>query len=78
MDLAFIPLGGPWKSEHVESSHSRQRDEFVSINTFATILHARVALTDWHREHNHVLRHSNIGYKSRTECGGNCIYSKFN
>ena len=64
VDLAFIPPGEPWKNRYVESFHSRQRDESLNINTFATILHAHVKLTDWHREYNHVRRHSSLGYKT--------------
>jgi hypothetical protein len=64
VDLAFILPGEPWKNGYVESFHSRQRDEFHYITTFATLLHARVELTDWHREYNHVRRHSSLGYKT--------------
>ena len=39
----------------------------MNISTFATILHARVELTDWHREYNTIQRHSSVGYKTPTE-----------
>jgi putative transposase len=76
VDLAFIPPGEPWKNGYVESFHSRQRDEFLNINTFATLLHARVELTDWHREYNHVRRHSSLGYKTPTEYAEHCTCTK--
>jgi len=72
VDLAFIPPGEPWKNGNVESFHSRQRDEFLNISTFSTILHARVELTDWHREYNHDRRHSSLGYKTPTEYAETC------
>ena len=67
MNLAFIPPGEAWKNGYVESFHSRQRDEFLNITTFATLLHARVELTALHRQYNHVRRHSSLGYKTPTE-----------
>lgn len=32
--LVFIPPGEPWRNGYVESFHSRQREEFLNINTF--------------------------------------------
>lgn len=34
VNLTFIPPGEPWKKGYVESFHSRQREEFLSITTF--------------------------------------------
>lgn len=36
--LVFIPPGEPWYNGYVESFHSRQRDEFLNINVFASLL----------------------------------------
>jgi Transposase and inactivated derivatives len=44
----------------------------LNITTFATLLHARVELTDWHHEYNHIRRHSSLGYKSPTEYAEAC------
>ena len=44
--LASLPPGEPWKNGYVESFHSRQRDEFLNITTFPSLLHTRVKLTD--------------------------------
>ena len=74
--LVFIPPGEPWKNGYVESFHSRQRDEFLNINTFASLLHARVELTDWHHEYNHVRRHSSLGYQGPAEYAANCTCTK--
>lgn len=60
--LVFIPPGDPRKNGNVESFHSRQRDEFVNVNTFASLFHARVELADWHHQYDHVRRHSSPGY----------------
>ena len=72
VDLVFIPPGEPWRNGYVESFHSRQREEFVNINTFTTVLQARVELTDWHHEYNHVRRHSSLGYKTPIENANHC------
>lgn len=74
--LVFIPPGEPWKNGYVESFHSRQRDEFLNINTFASLLHARVELADWHHEYNHVRRHSSLGYKTPAEYAAHCTCTK--
>jgi transposase InsO family protein len=76
VDLAFIPPGEPWKNGYVESFHSRQRDELLNITTFPSLLHARVELTDWHREYNQVRRHSSLGYKTPTEYAEHCTCTK--
>lgn len=70
--LVFIPPGEPWRNGYVESFHSRQREEFLNINTFTTVLQARVELTDWHHEYNQVRRHSSLGYKTPIEYADNC------
>ena len=67
MDLVFIPPGEPWKNGYVEAFHSPRRDESLNITSFPSLLHARVELTDWHREYNHVRRHFSLGYETPTE-----------
>lgn len=74
--LVFIPPGEPWCNGYVESFHSRQRDEFLNINVFTSLLHARVEAEDWHREYNHVRRHSSLGYKTPIEYAANCTCTK--
>ena len=76
VDLAFIPPGEPWKNGYVESFHSRQRDEFLNINTFPSLLHARVELTDWHHEYNNIRRHSSLGYQAPTQYAQTCSCTK--
>jgi len=78
VDLVFIPPGEPWNNGYVESFHSRQRDEFLNINTFATLLHARVELADWHAEYNTVRRHSSLSYRTPAEYAANCTCTKPN
>ena len=66
------PTGEPWKNGYVKSFDSSERDEFLNITTVPTILHARIELTDWHREYNQMRRHSSVGYKAPTENAETC------
>ena len=42
----------------------------------ASLLHARVELTDWHHEYNHLRRHSSLGYQAPTEYAETCTCTK--
>jgi len=74
--LAFIPPGTPWNNGHVESFHARQRDECLNINSFYSVLHAKVVITDWNHEYNHVRRHSSLNYKTPIEYARDCTHRK--
>jgi putative transposase len=50
--LAFIPPGQPWRNGYIESFNSRVRDECLNINSFWSLAHARVVVTDWKYEYN--------------------------
>ncbi len=45
--LAFIPPGEPWRNGYVESFNGRVRDECLNINSFWSLTHARVVISDW-------------------------------
>lgn len=45
--LAFIPPGQPWRNGYIESFNDRLRDECLNINSFWSLTHARVVITDW-------------------------------
>ncbi|OYN84458.1 IS3 family transposase, partial [Parenemella sanctibonifatiensis] len=59
--LSYIPPGSPWRNGYIESFNSRIRDECLNINTFYSLLHARVVISDWKTEYNHDRRHSSLG-----------------
>ena len=44
--LHFIPPGEPWRNGYVESFNSRIRDECLNINSFWSLAHARVVVTE--------------------------------
>ena len=63
--LHFIPPGEPWRNGYVESFNSRIRDECLNINSFWSLAHARVVISDWKHDYNHHRRHSALGYQPR-------------
>lgn len=65
--LSYIPPGQPWRNGYVESFNSRLRDECLNINSFYSLLHARVVISDWKHEYNHDRRHSSLGYRTPVE-----------
>jgi putative transposase len=62
--LHVIPPGEPWRNGYVESFNSRIRDECLNINSFWSLAHARVVISDWKHDYNHHhRRHSALGYR---------------
>ena len=59
---SHIEPGSPWQNPYVESFGSRLRDELLAIETFNTLLEARVLVEDWRIEYNTVRPHSALGY----------------
>jgi transposase InsO family protein len=51
--LHFIPPGEPWRNGYVESFNSRIRDECLNINSFWSLAHAQVVISDWKHDYNH-------------------------
>ena len=74
--LSFIPPGTPWNNGYVESFHARQRDECLNINSFYSVLHAKVVIADWNHEYNHVRRHSSLNYKTPIEYARDCTHRR--
>ena len=60
--LSYIPPGSPWRNGYIESFNSTIRDECLNTNTFYSLLHARVVISDWKTQYNHHRRHSSLGY----------------
>ncbi len=72
----MLPTRHPWNNGYVESFHARQRDECLNINSFYSVLHAKVAIADWNHEYNHVRRHSSLNYKTPIEYARDCTHRK--
>ena len=72
--LHFIPPGEPWRNGYVESFNSRIRDECLNINSFWSLAHARVIISDWKHDYNHHRRHSALGYRPPSRYAATCIH----
>ena len=60
----FIDPGSPWQNGYCESFNSRFRDELLNLETFTSILEARVLSEKWRREYNGRRPHGALGYRT--------------
>jgi putative transposase len=72
--LHFIPPGEPWRNGYVKSFNSGIRDECLKINSFWSLEHARVVISDWKHDYNHQRRHSSLGYQPPARYAANCTH----
>jgi putative transposase len=72
LGLHFIPPGEPWRNGYVEAFNSRVRDECLNINSFWSLVHARVVISDWKRDYDHHRRHSALSYQPPTRYAATC------
>ena len=61
---SYIDPGSPWQNPYVESFGGRLRDELLAVETFRTLLEARVLVEDWRIEYNTTRRHSALSYQA--------------
>jgi putative transposase len=54
----YIALGKPQQNGYVESFNGRLHDEGLNETLFASLSHARSALSGWRHDYNHVRPHS--------------------
>jgi len=62
--LIHIQPGKPMQNGHVESFHSRLRDECLNTSWFRTLNDLRNTLADWRREYNCERPHSSLDYRT--------------
>lgn len=54
--------------------NSRLRDECLNINSFWSLAHARVVISDWKHDYNHHRRHSSLGYLPPARYAATCTH----
>ena len=59
-----IDPGSPWQNGHIESFHSRFRDECQSRKMLLNLCEARVVVADWRQHYNLERPHSRLRYLS--------------
>jgi len=65
--MRYIKPGSPWQNGCVESFHDKIRDEFLQMESFATVAEARVLLENWRMHYNEIRPHSSLGYLTPRE-----------
>ena len=69
----YIPPGEPWENGSAESFNSRLRDEFLNVDEFDNLAHARVLSKEWRRDYNHHRPHSALDYQTLAEFAAMCV-----
>ena len=60
----YIDPGSPWQNGHIESFHSRFRDECLNREMLLILREARVVIAAWRQQYNRERPHSRLGYLS--------------
>ena len=63
----YIKPGSPWQNGHVESFHSRFRNDCLNREWFINELDAKAIIADWREKYNERRPHSGIDYLSPAE-----------
>jgi len=63
VNTLFITPGSPWENGYNESFNGKLRDEVLNIEIFDTLLEAKVLISRWRNEYNHIRPHSSLGYR---------------
>jgi len=50
----------------------------LNLNSFYSLLHARVVISDWKDEYNHARPHSSLGYLTPAEYARQCAHQMKN
>lgn len=56
----YIEPGSPWENGYAESFHSRLRDEFLAVELFESVAHARASASAWQEDYNNYRPHSSL------------------
>jgi transposase InsO family protein len=59
----FIEPGSPWENGYIESFNGKLRDELLDREIFTTLEEAKVLISQWMREYNHIRPHSARAYQ---------------
>ena len=63
MECKEQPRFSPWENGYNESFNGKLRDEVLNVEIFDTLLEAKVLISRWRNEYNHIRPHSSLGYK---------------
>ena len=64
-----------WRRPHSRNwLRETSKDECLTINSFYSLLHAQVIISDWKNEYNHHHRHSPLGYLIPAKYAQQCTH----
>jgi transposase InsO family protein len=69
----FIEPGSPWQNCYIESFNARFRDEFLNVESFATLLEAKVLSAEHRDKYNHRRPHSSLHGLAPAEFAAACL-----
>jgi transposase InsO family protein len=69
----FIEPGSPWQNCYSESFNSRFRDEFLNVESFTSLLEAKVLGREHREKYNHRRAHSSLGDLTPAEFAAACL-----
>lgn len=69
----FIQPGSPWQNCYSESFNSRFRDEFLNVESFMSLLEAKVLGGEHRDKYNHRRPHSSLGDLTPAEFAAACL-----
>ncbi|MBB5036762.1 transposase InsO family protein [Prosthecobacter dejongeii] len=71
-ETLYIKPGSPWQNAYSESFNSRMRDELLNVESFGSLLEAKVLGKAWRETYNHQRLHSSLGYQTPAEFAQLC------
>jgi len=71
-ETLYIKPGSPWQNAYSESFNSRMRDELLNVESFGSLLEAKVLGKAWREAYNHQRLHSSLGYRTPEEFAQQC------
>jgi len=69
----FIEPGSPWQNCYSESFNARFRDEFLNVESFMSLLEAKVLGREHKDKYNHRRPHSSLGDMTPVEFAAACL-----
>jgi putative transposase len=54
--------------------NARRTSPCLNINSFWSLEHARVVISDWKHDYNHQRRHSSLGYQPPARYAASCTH----
>ena len=72
-ETLYIKPGSPWQNAYSESFNSRMRDELLNVESFGSLLEAKVLGKAWRESYNHRRLHSSLDYRTPAEFAQQCL-----